>query len=202
MDKTIEEVGEDNKFILRAIDDYNTALLMIELEEYDEVVKYFKNSFRNIMKARTKLIIESFVSDLYDRLAEIQELMITSIPEQALSDLEQAERQLLLAIDLANKSLLASSFSKLIEVVLNLLDAETNGASTSFIVESLMSNIDDVTYLKILETESLLLGESNRHLDKALVYFDKAQELWDDGNLKSAISYYAKVIGKLKDALA
>lgn len=65
-----------------------------------------------------------------------------------------------------------------------------------------MSIIDDVTYLKILDAESLLLGESNRHLDKAWVYFDKAQELWDTGNLKSAISYYAKAIGKVKDALS
>lgn len=202
MEKTIDIVGEDNKFILRAIDDYDTALLMIELEEYDNAVMFFKNSLRNIMKARTKLIIESFVSDLYDRLYEIQELMASPIPDQALFDLGQAEQMLLLAIDQANKSLLESSFYKLIEVVLNLLDAETNGVSTSSIIESLMSNIDDVTYLKILEAESLLLGESNRHLDKALVYYDKAQELWDDGNLKSAISYYAKVIGKVRDALA
>lgn len=65
-----------------------------------------------------------------------------------------------------------------------------------------MSNIDDVMYLKILDAESLLLGESNSHLDKAWVYFDKAQELWDAGNLKSAISYYTKAIGKVKDVLS
>ncbi|GAH45216.1 unnamed protein product, partial [marine sediment metagenome] len=72
---------------------------------------------------------------------------------------------------------------------------------TSNIIEALMNNIDDVTYLKIVEAESLLLGESNRHIDKAWVYYNKAQGLWNNGKLQSAISYYAKVIGKVKDAL-
>ena len=147
------------------------------------------------------IIIESFIRDLYDRLAEIQELISSPIPDQALVDLEQAEHMLLLAIDLANKSLLESSFSKLTEVVNNLLDAETYGISTSSIIDSLMSNIDDVTYLKIVEAESLLLGESNRHLDKAWVYYNKAQGLWNNGKLQSAINYFAKAIGKVKDAL-
>ncbi len=147
------------------------------------------------------IIIESFIRDLYDRLAEIQELISSPIPDQVLVDLEQAEHMLLLAIDLANKSLLESSFSKLIEVVNNLLDAETYGISTSSIIDSLMSNIDDVTYLKIVEAESLLLGESNRHLDKAWVYYNKAQGLWNNGKLQSAINYFAKAIGKVKDAL-
>ena len=53
----------------------------------------------------------------------------------------------------------------------------------------------------IVEAESILLGESNRHLDKAWVYYNKAQGLWNNGKLQSAINYFAKTIGKVKDAL-
>jgi parallel beta-helix repeat protein len=368
MEETIDLVNEDNKFLLRAIDDYETALLMIELENFDDAVMFFKNSLRNLMKARTKLIDESFVSDLYDRLYEIQELMTESISSDVLNCLEQSEQRLLLAIDLANKTLIGSSLTKIIEAVNNLLDAvdayvytnewysgtanwawrsfyqtfniPASGATLNFytfyeieldwdygyvevydhttgqwytldasgtvdyvewfqdnpntpsgreptdyaaagrwhaftgssggwipismdlspfsghqidlyfttwqdgninlemmyinnisiseigffdnpvdagdwsntgwlnfetkisnIIESLMMNVDDIVYLKITEAESLLLGETNRHLDKAWIYYIKAQDYWNDGNYQSALIYYAKAIGKVKEAL-
>lgn len=201
MEKTIDIVGEDNKFIIRALEDYDMALLMIEMEDYGDAVKFFKDSLRNIMKARCKLITESFVSDLINRVNEIQELMTDSIPPQALNSLEQAEHMVLLAIEQANASLLESSLYKLKEAVSHLLDAQDYDISTSDIIEAIMNNIDDVVYLKIVEAESLLMGESNRHLDKAWTYYNKARDLWNDDNYLSAINYFAKVLGKVNDAL-
>ena len=71
--------------IIRAQEDYETALLMLDLEDYDQAVKFFKFSYRNIMKARGKLITESFMSDLLERLNELQELQTTNISAEALN---------------------------------------------------------------------------------------------------------------------
>ncbi|GAG66746.1 unnamed protein product, partial [marine sediment metagenome] len=134
MEKTVDIVGEDNKFIIRALDDYDIALMNIEMENYGDAIKFFKYSLRNIMKARCKLITETFVSDLLDRVNEIQELMTDTIPPLALNSLKQAEHMLLVAIEQANASLLESSLYKLKEAVSHLLDAQDYDISTSDII--------------------------------------------------------------------
>ena len=64
-----------------------------------------------------------------------------------------------------------------------------------------MNNVDDVVYLKLLDAESILLGETNRHLDKAWVHYNKAQGLWNEGKLEFGLSYFAKAIEKVDEAL-
>ncbi|KKN35508.1 hypothetical protein LCGC14_0782950 [marine sediment metagenome] len=201
MEITIDIVGEDNKFIIRAQEDYETALLMLDLEDYDQAVKFFKFSYRNIMKARGKLITESFMSDLLERLNELQELQTTNISAEALNYLQQAENKLLLAIEKVNSSLLAASMFQLKEVVKGLLGAENNGVNVTALINSIIKNADDVAYQKLIETSSLLLGESNKHLDNAWNNYNKANNLWNIGKYESALNYYAKTILKTQDAL-
>jgi len=201
MGETIEIVGEDDRFIIKAINHYDTALLMLEIENYGGAVRFFKHSYRNIMKARGELIGESFVDDLLDQLEKIQELKTGNIPNEALNYLEQAENKLMLAIEKANASLLSQSLYQLKDVAKNLLDTEKFGVETINIIESILQNADDVTYLKIVEAESILMGESNMHIDKAWIKYNKAIELWVSGKYEFALSYYAKAIEKVRDAL-
>ena len=52
LQETIDTVGEENKFIIWAIEDYDNALQMIQMERYEDAVKFFKFSYQNIMKVR------------------------------------------------------------------------------------------------------------------------------------------------------
>ena len=61
MIEALETVSEDNKFIIKAVEDYNTALQLIENGIYDEAVKYFKFSLRNIITATATFDIELFI---------------------------------------------------------------------------------------------------------------------------------------------
>jgi len=45
------------------------------------------------------------------------------------------------------------------------------------------------------------MGESNKHIDKAWTYYNKAQKLWIEGKYEFALSYFAKAIEKVNDAL-
>lgn len=201
LQETLDAVGEENKFIIRAIEDHDIALQMYEMERYEDSVKFLKYSYRNSMKARGELIGESFVGDLLDRLNEIQELKTDIIPSEALNYLDQAENKLLLAIDKANNSVFAQSLIQLKDAVKNLLDALDFGVDTANIIESILENADDVTYLKIVEAESLLMGESNRFIDKAWINYYKAIDLWNVGKFEFVLSYYAKAIEKVNEAL-
>ncbi|MBA7537954.1 hypothetical protein ES705_30227 [subsurface metagenome] len=202
IEETIDIVGEFNRFIIRAIEYYDTALIMLVSENYDEAVRFFKQSYKNTMKARDDLIIESYCDDLLDLIEKIQELKAGSIPQEALNYLDQAENKLLLAIDKANNSMLAQSLIQLKDVVKNLLDTEQFGVDTTDIIQAILQNTDDVTYLKILEAESILMGEGNRHIDKAWINYYKAIDLWNEGKSEFALGYYAKAIEKVNDALA
>jgi len=201
LQETISNVGEENKFIIRAVDDYNIALQMIQMERYEEAVTFFKFSYRNIMKAKGEVINELFVNDLLDRLTEVQDLQTDEISIEALNYLTQAENKILLAIEKVNASLLAQSLIQLKDAVKNLLDVEQFGVDTTGIIQAILQNADDVTYLKILEAESILMGEYNRHIDKAWINYYKAIDLWNEGKFEFALSYYVKAIEKVNDAL-
>ena len=108
---------------------------------------------------------------------------------------------MLLAIEKVNSSLLAASMFQLKEVVKGLLGAENNGVNVTALIDSIMSNTDDAAYQKIIETASLLLGESNRHLERAWINYNKAIDLWSEGKYESALNYFAKTILKTQDAL-
>ena len=158
------------------------------------------------MKARGELIVESFVSDLLDLLNEVQDLQTEEIPNEALNSLIQAEGKILLAIDKANNTMLVQSLIQLKDAVKNLLNVQYFGLDTAGIIDSILENADDVTYLKILKAESILGGDgyrfSNRHIDKAWINYNKAIDLWNVGKYEFALSYYAKAIEKVNDALA
>lgn len=175
---------------------------MIELEQYEEAVRFFKQSYKNVLKARVKLIEESFVNDLLDRLLEVQDLKLYSLPQEALNYLDQAEGKILLAIDKANNTMLAQALIQLKDVVKDLIDVQDFGIDTAGIIDSILGNADDVTYLKIIEAESILMGESNRHIDKAWINYNKAIDYWNAGKYEFALSYYSKAIEKVNDALA
>ena len=74
IEDAIAMVGEDNEYVLRALEKYNIALQKLSNEKYDKAVKYFRLAFKNAMKARVRWVPESFLDDLLDRIADIQEL--------------------------------------------------------------------------------------------------------------------------------
>lgn len=200
--ETLDIVNEENKFVVRAEADYNTALQMIDMEKYGEAVKFLKFTYQNLMKVKGESIVECFIDDLQYQIEQIQDLQTTGIPNEVLNYLNQAESKLLLAIDKANNSMLAQSLIQLKDAVRNLLDAEELGIGTIDIVNSILENADDVAYLKIQEAESFLMGISNRHIDKAWINYYKAIDYWNAGKYDFALGYYAKAIEKVNDALA
>ena len=46
------------------------------------------------------------------------------------------------------------------------------------------------------------MGASNMHIDKAWINYNKAINHWNSGKYGFALSYYAKAIEKVKDALS
>ncbi|MHA2289531.1 MAG: hypothetical protein ACXABG_12165 [Promethearchaeota archaeon] len=45
------------------------------------------------------------------------------------------------------------------------------------------------------------MDSENRHHNKAIDNYEKANMLWEEGNYESALRYYVKVIEKINDAL-
>ncbi|MFW9874950.1 MAG: hypothetical protein ACFFG0_17730 [Candidatus Thorarchaeota archaeon] len=140
-------------------------------------------------------------SELFECLFKIQELKMGSITHEALNYLNQAENKLYLAIEKVTKDLIAPSLYLLMDVIHFLLDAEGEGVYVLDIISLIMEYSDGVVYQKIVETEDILSGESNNHLEKAWSYYNKALNLWNDGYYENAMSYFAKAYEKTQDAL-
>ncbi|MHA1933140.1 MAG: DUF2341 domain-containing protein, partial [Promethearchaeota archaeon] len=146
-------------------------------------------------------IIKSFVSDLFECLLKIQELKTGDLTIEALNYLNQAENKITLAIEKVNMDLVAPSIYLLMDVVHFLLDAEGEGIDVVDTIDIIMRNTDGVVYYKIYEAEYLILGESNRHLERAHDYYDQAVEHWVSGDYEYALSDYTKAYEKVNDAL-
>jgi hypothetical protein len=146
-------------------------------------------------------IIKSFVSDIIECLSKIQELQSGDLTIEASNYLNQAENKILLAIEKINVDLVAPSIYLLMDVVHFLLDAEGEGIYVVDIIDLIMRNSDGVVYYKIYEAEYLILGGSNRHLERAWDYYNQAVVLWNDGFYEYALSDYTKAYEKVNDAL-
>jgi hypothetical protein len=146
-------------------------------------------------------IIKSFLSDIVECLSKIQELQNGDLTIEASNYLNQAENKILLAIEKINMDLVASSLYLLMDVVHFLLDAEGEGVYVADIIDLIMQNSDGVVYYKIYEAEYLILGGSNRHLERAWDYYNQAVVKWNDGFYENALSDYAKAYEKVNDAL-
>lgn len=201
IEDAIAMVGEDNEFVLRALEKYNIALLKLSNEKYDKAVEYFRLAFKNSMKARVTWVPESFLDDLLDRIADIQELKEGDISFCALYYLNSAESKILVAITRANNSAFALSFYKLGDAICFLLEAQDYGVNTAFLIDSIMSNIRDMVYLKITDAESVLVGADSGLIDTAWTKYNNAQVAWDNGNYFTAIERYILALVKAKAAL-
>jgi len=201
LEDAINMVGEDNYHIIVAQEKYNLALQKLANGKYDKAVRYFKRAYKNAMKARCEWIPESYLDDLLDRLAEIQELKTGDISDDAMASLNNAESKLIIAIEKANASNLEGSFYRLEDVIYFLLEAEGYGVNTSDIIESIMNNIKDVVYLKIVDAEFALMNAISNPIENAWNHYNEAQELWNEGNYGNAINHYVIAIEKVKDAL-
>jgi len=201
LEDAINMVGEDNYHIIVAQEKYNLALQKLANGKYDKAVRYFKRAYKNAMKARCEWIPESYLDDLLDRLAEIQELKTGDISDDAMAILNNAESKLIIAIEKANASNLKGSFYRLEDVIYFLLEAEGYGVNTSDIIESIVNNIKDVVYLKIVDAESALMNAISNPIENAWNHYNEAQELWNEGNYGNAINHYVIAIEKVKDAL-
>lgn len=202
IEDAIEMVGEDNEFVLRALEKYDIALQKLSNEKYDKAVKYFKLAFKNAMKARVRWIPESFLDDLLDRIADIQELKEgEEISSCALDCLNSAENKILVAITRANNSAFALSFYKLGKAICFLLEAQDYGVDTTFLIDSIMSNINDMVYLKISDAESVLVGADSGLIETAWIKYNNAQNAWENGNYFTAIERYILALEKAEDAI-
>ena len=164
-------------------------------------IKFYANDTLGNEDYTEITIIKSFVSDLFVCLSQIQELMTGEMTIEASNYLGQAENKIMLAIEKVNMDLRAPSIYLLMDVVHFLLDAEGEGIEVTEIINLIMRNTDGVVYYKIYEAEYLILGESNRHLERAWNYYGQAVELWNDGEYEYALSDYAKAYEKVNDAL-
>ena len=70
------------------------------------------------------------------------------------------------------------------------------------IIDKILENVNDLIEQKLEEAEIILMGDNNRHYDKAVIYYEKAADLWVAGKYEFALSYYAKAIEKINDALS
>jgi parallel beta-helix repeat protein len=202
IEDAIEMVGEDNEFVIRALEKYDIALQKLSNEKYDKAVKYFRLAFKNAMKARVKWIPESFLDDLMDRIADIQELKEgEEISSCALDCLNSAENKIYAAITKANNSAFALSFYKLSDAICFLLEAQDYGVDTNFLINSIMSNINDMVYLKISDAESVLVGADSGLIETAWTKYYNAQDAWENGNYFTAIERYILALEKAEDAL-
>ncbi len=202
IEDAIEMVGEDNEFVIRALEKYDIALQKLSNEKYDKAVKYFRLAFKNAMKARVKWIPESFIDDLMDRIADIQELKEgEEISSCALDCLNSAENKIYAAITKANNSAFALSFYKLSDAICFLLEAQDYGVETNFLINSIMSNINDMVYLKISDAESVLVGADSGLIETAWTKYYNAQNAWENGNYFTAIERYILALEKAEDAL-
>jgi len=118
-----------------------------------------------------------------------------------MASLNNAESKLIIAIEKANASNLEGSFYRLEDVIYFLLEAEGYGVNTSDIIESIMNNIKDVVYLKIVDAEFALMNAISNPIENAWNHYNEAQELWNEGNYGNAINHYVIAIEKVKDAL-
>jgi len=201
IEDAFEMVGEDNEFVIRALEKYDIALQKLSNEKYDKAVKYFRLAFKNAMKARMKCVPESFLDDLLDRIADIQELKEGDISSCALDCLNSAENKIFAAITKANNSAFALSFYKLGYAICFLLEAQDYGVNTTLLIDAIMSNIRDMVFLKISDAESVLVGASSGLIETAWTKYNNAQVAWDNGNYYTAIERYILALEKAEDAL-
>ncbi len=194
-------VGEDNKHVVKARDNYDTAGEKLEEGKYDKAINKFEKAYRDTMKARCDWVPKSYVVNLEDRLAEIQELKLGDISSDTLKSLNKAEGKLEDAIEKANEGKLEKSFDKLEDAIKHLENAAEYGVDTSDVIESIVENIRDVVHIKISDAELALIGGINKDIENAWDYYDEALEAWYEGNYKRAIRKFQKAIGKVEDAL-
>ena len=170
-------------------------------DESIQIIFYTNDSMGNEAYAEIT-VIKSFISDLFECLSDIQELKTGDITINALNYLNQAENKLNLVFEKINNDLGAPALYLLKDVINFLLDAEKEGVVVMDIIDLMMRNSDGVVYYKIIEAESILSGEPNKHLEKAWLYYNNAIEDWIDGDYVFAISDYAKAYEKVNDALS
>ncbi len=188
-------VGENNKHIQKAQKHYDKALDDLEDEKYDKATKEFKKVYKEAMKARGEWVPDPFIDMLEEAIDEVSDLQTEDLSTKALGHLAKAEAELDKALIEADKDEIDKALDKLKKAIKELKKAmeEDEDADTTLIIDSLLENIEDTVYQKIIDAESVA-GTDNKDIKMAWKNFNKALT-------KSEAGDYDKAVGLFKDAV-
>ncbi|MFX0011724.1 MAG: hypothetical protein ACFE9R_15530, partial [Candidatus Hermodarchaeota archaeon] len=202
IEDAIEMVGEDNHFVVIAIEKYDIALQKLIYNKFDKAVEYFRIAYKYAMKARVEWVPEFFIDDLQGLIADIQELKEEEdISYIAWNYLNYAECKIQDAINMANQSIFDIAFYKLGIAIYFLTRAYSYGVDTLFLIDDIMGMIDELVELKISDAESVLIGAESELIETAWTIFHNAQEALENGDYNTAIQLYIQALEKAEDAL-
>ena len=125
--------------------------------------------------------------------SNVEDLQVTNNSCAIQIKLGYAKYYLQKSINFAENFSMVKSISKLKNAIYNLECLNMYGINTSFIINSIMTTINDSVLNKVKDAE-VLRGTSNKWVTKAWVKYDCAVKKYQNGYYSSATNYFTQAV--------